>query len=229
MSGIHSCGTGRIVPPSDGGVSVEFEKQYRRDAAAVAPPGDLAILDHIEPRATGIKDFFAKYSGATFNQGIYRVLPLDELRKWTAIATEMYTHLQGRMLVFASDWRGQLYALNATRKDGDQYQVQLLDPATGESLGIPATFATFHEVELIEYPNDSLQVELYQGWLAAGQAAPQPRECVGYIKPLQLGGRDEMANQEITDMEVYWSFSTQMKQQLDQLAPGTRIEKVDLE
>lgn len=192
---------------------MDFEKHYRRDAAADGSSQKLSILDQIEPHATGIKEFFAKYSGASFNQGVYRVLALGDLANWSAIAAEMYPQLKGKLLVFASTWRGELFALNAKRKDGDQYQVELLDPASWESLGIPATFSTFHEVELVEYPNDSLQVALYEDWLNAKTTGPGPLECVGYIQPLKLGGKDDIANQEITDMKVYWSFATQLKQQ----------------
>lgn len=192
---------------------MEFEKHYVRDAAANGPSGNLDIFSKVSAHATGIAEMFAKYAGATFNRGIYRLFPVDQLRKWNGIVAEMFPHLQGKILVFGSDWRGQIYALNATRKENDQYQVQLLDPASKESLNIPATFEGFHNVELVEYPNDSLQVELYEQWLAAKEVSPAASECVGYIKPLRLGGEDSISNQEITDMEVYWSLSTQIWQQ----------------
>lgn len=192
---------------------MDFEKHYQRDTSANGTSASLDIFGKVEAHATGITDLFAKYAGATFNQGIYRLFPVDQLRKWNGIVSEMFPHLQGKILVFGSDWRGQVYALNAARKENDQYLVQLLDPASKESLNIPATFEGFHNVELVEYPGDSLQVELYQAWVENKKVVPQPHECVGYIKPLRLGGEDSMSNQEITDMEVYWSFSTQIWQQ----------------
>ncbi|WP_425617378.1 T6SS immunity protein Tdi1 domain-containing protein [Anatilimnocola sp. NA78] len=208
---------------------MEFEQHYTRDIPAGEPAGNLKILEQIEPHATGIQAFFAKYAGATFNRGLFRILPLDQIRKWTDIATEMFPQYKGKMVVFSSDWRGQLYALNAKRLDGDQYQVQLLDPATSETLNIPATFNSFLNDELVNYPNDSLQVELFQEWLAAGKPAPAANECVAYIKPLRLGGVDDATNQEVTDMEVYWSFETQIQQQIANLPPGTKIDRINIQ
>lgn len=208
---------------------MEFEKHYRRDTPVASTAVDTKLLDKIEPHAAGIKAFFAQYSGATFNGGLYRVLTVGELTKWTAVASAMFPDLQGKILVFATDWRGQFYAINSQRKEGSQYQVQLLDPATGESLGIPASFASFHEAELVEYPEDSLQVSLFQAWVAEMSVVPSSRQCVGYIKPLTLGGIDETANQEITDMEVYWSLNTQLQQKIARLPDGTSIDKIDLQ
>ncbi|WP_397570086.1 T6SS immunity protein Tdi1 domain-containing protein [Schlesneria sp. T3-172] len=206
----------------------KFEEVYTCDDAGLATPPETALLDKVELHATGIKSFFDKYSGMTFNKGIFRVFPLDQVKKWTLIAEEMFPELKGKLLVIASDWRGQVYALNTGRKDGDQFQIQLLDPATNENLNVPATFEGFLDVELVDYANESLQVELFEDWIANHGPAPAAKECVAYIKPLRLGGIDDPSNQEITDMEVYWSFSTQIRQQIDGLPEGTRIDRVDL-
>lgn len=206
----------------------EFEKIYKCDFAGPLPPPATSMLDKIELHATGIKEFIGKYSGMTFNKGIYRVFPIDQLKKWTTIAEEMFPELKGKILVFSSDWRGQFYAVNAARKDGEQYQIQLLDPATNENLDVPSTFEAFHEVELIEYANEALQVDLFNDWLAKKGVSPAASECVGYVKPLRLGGVDDPSNQEITDMEVYWSFCTQIKQKIEGLPEGTQIGNIDL-
>lgn len=208
---------------------MSFEQHYRADANTARPATNLGILEKLETHATGIKDFFSRYSGATFNRGVYRIVPLDQLRKFISLAEAMHPELKGKIVVFGSDWRGQFYALDARRTAGDQYQVLLLDPATREVLNVPSTFASFHNEEIVEYPEDALQTTLFQEWLAAGQAAPQANECVGYIKPLVLGGQDDPTNQEVTDLEVYWSFLSQIHDQVANLPPGTKIDKLQLE
>lgn len=206
-----------------------FAEHYRPDAPAVLDNKSLAILDQLEPHAPGIKAFFEMYSGVTFNNGVYRIHPVGQIAKWTAIAEEMFPKYKKRIACFGSDWRGVQFALNAARKEDGQFQVQLLDGATGESLNIPANFATFHNVELVEYANDSLATKTYGEWLAGGGKSPSLLECVGYKKPLQLGGADDNSNLEVTDMEVYWSFCTQIQQQTNTLAEGTKVDGIELQ
>jgi hypothetical protein len=208
---------------------MSFETKYQADANTVQPATGLGILEKLEAHATGIQDFFRKYNGATFNQGLYRLVALDQLRKLTGLAEAMHPELKGKIVVFGTDWRGQFYALDARRQDNGQYQVILLDPATKEILNVPATFASFHHEEIVEYPEDALQTTLYQQWLDAQQVAPQAHECVGYIKPLVLSGQDDMANQEITDLEVYWSLLAQIHEQVANLPPGTKIDQIVIE
>jgi hypothetical protein len=206
-----------------------FGEHYQPDGPSSSPGQSLAVLDQLEAHAPGIKAFFEKYSGATFGNGVYRIHPVEEIAKWTAIAEEMFPKYKKRIACFGSDWRGVQFALNASRKEEGQFLVQLLDPATAESLNIPANFATFHDVELVEYANDSLATETYEQWLNASGRPPARQECVGYKKPLQLGGEDDIANLEVIDMEVYWSFCTQIQQQSSSLAEGTKLDRVDLE
>ena len=54
-------------------------------------------------------------------------------------------------------------------------------------------------------------------------------QCVGYKVPLILGGRDEVDNLEVTDMEVYWSLSAQMSSQVAEAPTGTPIRGVSIE
>jgi hypothetical protein len=212
-----------------GGATVRFEEHYKRDGAAAAQGVDVGTLEKIEAHASGIKAFFTKYSGATFNNGLYRVLPADQIKKWTKIVEALYPQYKGKIVTFASDWFGRVFALDATRVEGGQYQVVLLDPAAGDALDIPCSFASFHNEELCDYPNEALEAENYGQWITAKGVAPKSNECVGYIKPLVLGGVDDIPNQEITDMEVYWSICTQIKQQVDKLPEGTKIDKIELE
>ncbi len=48
-------------------------------------------------------------------------------------------------------------------------------------------------------------------------------ECVGYRKPLFLGGQDVIDNLEISDMEVYWSLCGQLLGRVRNLPNGARV------
>jgi Domain of unknown function (DUF1851) len=51
-------------------------------------------------------------------------------------------------------------------------------------------------------------------------------QCVGYQVPLFLGGKDSLENLEITDLDVYWSLSGQLRQGTWVLPPGTAVVQV---
>ena len=49
--------------------------------------------------------------------------------------------------------------------------VLMLEPGTGEALEIPASFATFHERELIAEPDAVAAFSFFKEWLSVGGAA----------------------------------------------------------
>ncbi|CAE6797130.1 hypothetical protein R75461_05007 [Paraburkholderia nemoris] len=49
-------------------------------------------------------------------------------------------------------------------------------------------------------------------------------QCVGYKRPLFLGGADELHNLELTDLDVYWTLSSQMIAQLSGVPTGTSVK-----
>jgi hypothetical protein len=48
-------------------------------------------------------------------------------------------------------------------------------------------------------------------WLAAHPAAIQFDECVGSKVPLFLGGVDGVENLDVTDLDVYWTLTGQLR------------------
>jgi hypothetical protein len=48
-------------------------------------------------------------------------------------------------------------------------------------------------------------------------------ECVGYRKPLFLGGADNLTNVEMLDLDVYWTLTAQLIAKTRGLPAGTKI------
>ena len=71
-------------------------------------------------------------------------------------------------------------------------------------LQIPMSFLDFHNSELVDQRAAVVASTFFNEWLAANpDALPLgPDRCVGYRVPLFLGGRDELANLEETDLWV---------------------------
>ena len=115
-----------------------------------------------------------------------------------------------RIAIFGCDWLGRVFATDSARGGA----VLLLEPGTAEALEIPVDFTEFEASELVDNPDAALAYGFYQSWRAAGGAAPGPGQCVGYRKPLFLGGADELANLELSDLSVYWSVTAQLIAQI---------------
>ena len=48
-------------------------------------------------------------------------------------------------------------------------------------------------------------------------------DCIGLKVPAFLGGEETIANMEVNDMDVYWSFNAQVYNQVKDMPPGTPI------
>ena len=105
----------------------------------------------------------------------------------------------------------------------------MFEPGTGEALEIPCNIETFHESELIQYREEALAESFYQHWLDDGGMQPAITQCVGYKKPLFLGGRDTVDNLEVADLDVYWTVSAQLIQKTRGLPLGASIGKITIE
>jgi hypothetical protein len=106
--------------------------------------------------------------------------------------------------------------------------VLLLEPGTGEALEIPATFTSFHDSELFEHADVAVALSFYRDWLKTGGVAPTYAQCVGYKRPLYLGGADNVSNLELADFEVYWGLAAQLLAKVRGLPVGTRVANVSI-
>jgi hypothetical protein len=65
--------------------------------------------------------------------------------------------------------------------------------------------------------------DFHQRWLASGGATPGHTQCVGYRKPLFLGGADKLENLELSDLDVYWHLMGQLIAKTKGLPRGTPV------
>lgn len=207
---------------------MSFAAKYTADNERSAQSQDTAPLVPLEPVARGIVDFMSRNAGLSFNRGVYRVHALADMANWTAIVAEAFPDYRNRIRCFSYDWLGRHFAIDLGRREESQCLILLLEPGTGQTLEIPATFEQFHDGVLVEYSNDALADKFFHAWLASGGAAPDMTQCVGYKKPLFLNGDDEVSNLELNDMDVYWSICGQLLAKIRNLPDGTRIGNVGM-
>jgi hypothetical protein len=177
------------------------------------------------PHNEAMKD---ESSTVSYLDGAYRLHRLQDVARFTAMAVEAFPELGGRIECFGADWLGCQFAIDRARILAGDPQVLLLEPGTGEALEIPAGTASFHERLLVEEADAVVAHSFYKEWLSIGGTRPGYYQCIGYKRPLFLGGQDDVANLEVADLEVYWSVSGQLLAQVRDLPVGTKIGSVTI-
>jgi hypothetical protein len=148
---------------------------------------------------------------------------VSDLAIWNERIETAFPEFAGRITAFGYDWLGTAFALDSKRPKDGWPGVVMFEPGTGKALEVPANLITFHDVVLMEHGEAALAISFYEKWLASGGVIPKRSQCVGYRKPLFLGGSDDVGNLEISDIDVYWHITGQLIRKTKGLPPGTKI------
>ncbi|MDQ0710504.1 hypothetical protein QFZ52_003156 [Arthrobacter woluwensis] len=191
-------------------------------------PAGSAWLHERLTTVPGYTDFAAEFAGATFDGGLYRVHDDISGPQAMELIGDAFPECTHRVVPFGYDWLGNQFAVDYGRIVEGQPQVLLFVVGTGEALRIPVSFTAFHEEEVVDDSEAALASEFFYTWSAPNtDTLPLRRDqCLGYRIPLFLGGQDEERNLEITDLEVYWSHTGQLRVSTLDLPPGTSIQGV---
>ena len=205
-----------------------FAEQFRvveRDSDTVSPWLDPRLRD-----AHGYEAFATEAAGRTFDDGLYRVHDDRSGPEAEKLISLAFPDFAGRVCPFSFDWLGRQFALDAKRFENDEALILMMEPGTGQALEIPLSFSSFHE-QLHELREPALADSFFRRWVETRpDSIPLlPQTCVGYQVPLFLGGRDEIDNLELVDMDVYWSICGQLRLGTRKLPEGTTIQQVSLE
>ena len=148
------------------------------------------------------EQFLKSMGGKSFLNGMYRIFDEKIIPKWNDIVGKSFPKYKNQISVFGYDWLGRIFALNKVSNT-----VLLFEPGTGDVFDIPANIVDFHNVEIVEFQEDSLLSEYFDEWFEAnGNFVLPHNKCVGYKVPLFLNGEDDIENLEVSDMEVYWEI-----------------------
>lgn len=188
-------------------------------------PGALWADDRLL-NVTGYPELASRFAGCSFENGIYRLHDEQTGPRAEVWIAESFPQFASRACPFGFDWLGRQFVMDSGRLDGGEPLVLLFEPGTGEVLEIPFTFARFHE-QLHELREPALADSFFARWAQANRALLPlgMTQCVGYRVPLFLGGKDTLENLEVTDIEVYWSVSGQLRRGAQILPQGTVIRQ----
>ena len=175
------------------------------------------------PNIVGLPELLNSLGGASFAGGLYRIIHPNDLEVWWLRVTHAFPQFEKRIVCFGYDWLGTVFALDSERREDGQPGVMMFEPGTGQALEMPSNILTFHNKELRGFGEAALAISFYQKWLANGGHRPSIAQCVGYRKPLFLGGKDIVENLELSDIDVYWHLIGQLIRKSRELPEGTPI------
>ncbi|MBZ9871904.1 DUF1851 domain-containing protein [Mesorhizobium sp. BR1-1-9] len=197
-----------------------FRQSFPIESRVAADPAKSGV----DSKIRGLNELLSSFGGASFKQGLYRIIHAQDLPAWNARINLGFPETNGRITCFGYDWQGSTFAVDNQRLEHGQPGVVLFELGTGQALEIPANIETFHDALIVDNPDAALAVNIYvEDWLAAGGAQPAYDQCIGYKQPLFLGGEDDISNQELSDLEVYWHIMGQVIAKVKGLPPGTPI------
>ena len=202
-----------------------FAQKFTPDLNA-APDAAPALPN---PGIPGLSELIARFGGASFNGGLYRIVRASGIGAWNARVSLGFPEFAEGITCFGYDWLGRAFAADAKRRELGQPAVLMFEPGTGEVLEVPADLQTFHDVELVRDSDPALASNAHDEWLARGGAVPAYAECIGYKVPLFLNGEDAFENMELSDLDVYWRLMGQLIVKTRNLRPGTRVGPVTIE
>lgn len=169
-----------------------------------------------------------RFGGCTFGHGLYRVHDQASSVQASRWVNDAYPEFKGELTCFAFDWLGRQFALDPSRGTKPDFEVIMLEPGTGEALEVPVAFSQFHDRGLNDYFDACLAPDFFAEWMATREQDLKFHECAGYNVPLFLGGKDEVSNLEVSDIEVYWSLMGDLRFATRHLAPGSAVSEIDI-
>jgi hypothetical protein len=200
-----------------------FESHYTQDVALARPQRVIAVENPNDPLLDGL---LLKYSGASFNNGLYRIMGAETQGLADVFVISAFPGLSNKIKNFAYDWLGRIFALDPIRLVGGLPAVLMFEPGTGKTLEIPCNLLTFHDNELVDYREEALAEGFHTQWLVKCGVIPKQDQCIAYKQPLFLGGKDTIENLELSNLDVYWTLIGQLIRKARGFAHGTQIGKI---
>lgn len=149
--------------------------------------------------------FCNQFGGQSFGEGLFNTFSYNQREKWNKIIGDYFPQYNNRISVIGYDWLGRCFA-----KLNDQDIVKLFEIGTGEVINIGCSLEKLLDEEIPVYSNDSLAHNFFNSWKKETSQDIPYGSCVGYKVPLFLGGKDNISNLELSDMEVYWTIVGQL-------------------
>lgn len=201
-----------------------FSEHYKRDdwISGFFPAkldSDIKPNEHKD-----IVEFFKKFNGCSFENGLYRVLDCQQIENSTRLIEAVFPNFTDRFIPFGCDWLGRFFA---KCKDQVDDRIFLFSCLMNEVLEIPSGVVNFHNVVLVENSEPALEINKFHIFLTDKKISNlRVTECVDMIVPLYMGGKYSVSNMKILDVNLVWDLAAQLISQLKDVKDGQTIGTV---
>ncbi|MGW4215383.1 hypothetical protein ACWEIJ_45945 [Lentzea sp. NPDC004789] len=197
-----------------------FVAAYPSDGGDALPPVNIEPLRQVP----GLAELATLAAGCSFGGGVLRVFTEDQARRAQVLVNAMFPDWAVRIRPFAQDWLGRQYVLDL-RRGG---MLLLLEPGSGKVYELDEKIPELFDQCMVDEPDLFLALDLFNAWRDVHPNEVPVGKCVGFKRPLFLGGHSEVDNLEVIDEDVYWSIHGQLWAQTKDLPPGTSIGGVQI-
>lgn len=171
------------------------------------------------------KELLLEYGGKSFDQGLYTIHTFRNSLKWTDLLSNYFEKYHGEIISFAHDWMGRQFCVPTKSNEC----IIVFDPATLEDLFVNEDLINFHN-NILTDKEGFLAVDLFDNALKQLKITGiDIYKCLAFKTPLFLGGKEEVWNYEVSDLEVYWDLEFQLYTQVKNMPDGTSIGKVSVD
>ncbi len=167
--------------------------------------------EHSEIKYSGnlYDDFIIQLGGKSFGRGLFNSFSKANIEKWTNIVSEAFPEFKDLFKLFGYDWLGRCFGVDLRKNSNGN--ILMFEIGTDDILEIPCELEDFLNKEIPLYSDACLAMPFFEKWIDLFGKQIEYGRCAGYKIPLFLGGKDSVNNLEDSDMEVYWSVMTQIK------------------
>jgi hypothetical protein len=191
----------------------KFRMNFISDGSHENLPEIAEPIDDSWVKYEGLIELFSQFGGLSFNSGMYRILEIDEVEKWSSILLGAYNDFTGEIIPFGYDWLGRFFCVWKDEQSCGKPEIVLFCPFSNEVLEIPFNVIAFHEKLLIEneYAEVLLELKLNELYTHQHQTDKLSRgQCMGLQVPMFLNGKLAIENLKLMNLGVYWDISAQM-------------------
>ena len=172
---------------------------------------------------SGYRTFVIAFGGMAFGKGLFSVFDRGDIRYWERIIKKAFPEYEEKFDLFGHDWLGRCFAVETSREGIEK--IVIFDPGVLEMYDVPLSFMDFVNKAIPMSTNDCLALDSFVKWYQNGGCELEYQQCVGYKKPLFMGGEEGLDNLEVTKMEAYWRMPVQAVKQ--RMASDAEIEEND--
>lgn len=165
----------------------------------------------------------AEFSGTVFDKGFFRIYTVTQGEVIGKLIDGVFPKYEGRVEVFAGDWMGRQWVTDTVdRTERGEPAICLVHPQDGV-LEVPGGLTELFD-QIADLSEELFMPAVYSQWKAEGHEPLKWNECLSLKVPEIFGGRYVAENLEVCDLDVDWSVTSQISDQLADVPEGTEVE-----